>query len=108
MPLIEIGQLLLLTAAVAFLMVLLLWLLSMLLRDVSIIDMAFSGIIALLLLVAYWQANAAGVIPRLLILLMLVWPIRMSVYLIWRNWGHGEDPRYTRLRDWVPAGWQFH
>ena len=108
MPLIEIGQLLSLTATLAFLVVLLLWLLSILLRDVSIIDMAFSSIIALLLLVAYWQVNTEGVIPGLLVVLVLIWASRMSIYLIWRNWGYGEDPRYTRLRGWVPAGWQFH
>lgn len=104
----ELGQIFAITAGTAFLLVLLLWLVSMPLRDVSIIDMAFSGIIALLLSVAYWRSDAGGGISVLILCLVLLWAVRMTVYLVWRNWGHGEDPRYTRLREWVPPGWSFH
>ena len=105
---IELGQIFAITAGTALLLVLLLWLVSMPLRDVSIIDMAFSGMIALLLFVAYWCSGAQGSVAVLILCLVLVWAVRMTVYLIWRNWGHGEDPRYTRLREWVPPGWSFH
>jgi steroid 5-alpha reductase family enzyme len=27
-----------------------------------------------------------------------VWALRLSVYITWRNWGHGEDPRYEAIR----------
>ena len=108
MPWMEIGHILAFTAAAALLLVLALWLLSIPLRDISIIDMAFSGLITLLLLGAYWRADAGGIIPNLIILLVMIWAGRMSVYLIRRNWGHGEDARYTRLRSWVPAGWPFY
>lgn len=108
MPWIEIGHILVFTAATALLLVLALWLLSIPLRDISIIDMAFSGLITLLLLGAYWQSNTRGIIPNLIILLVMIWAGRMSVYLVQRNWGHGEDARYTRLRNWVPAGWPFY
>jgi steroid 5-alpha reductase family enzyme len=27
--------------------------------------------------------------------------IRITVHLVVRNWGHGEDPRYSKLRTWV-------
>lgn len=108
MPWIELVQTAALTAAAALALVLLLWLISMPLRDVSIIDMAFSAMIATLLLVAYWLAGAQGVVPQLIIVLVLIWAARMSIYLIHRNWGHGEDPRYTRLRKWVAPGWPFY
>jgi steroid 5-alpha reductase family enzyme len=108
MPWIELAQTLAMTAGIALLMVGALWLLGIALRDVSIIDMAFSGMIAILLLVAYQVAAASGVIPGLTIVLVLIWASRMSAYLIHRNWGHGEDPRYTRLRSWVAPGWPFH
>jgi len=78
------------------------------LRDISIIDMAFSGLITVLLLVAYAVSAAQGLIPDLIVLLVLIWAGRMSFYLIRRNWGHGEDPRYSRLRQWVKPGWPFH
>jgi steroid 5-alpha reductase family enzyme len=89
-------------------MVLLLWLISIPLQDISIIDMAFSGLIALLVLVACGVAGAEGSVPGLIVALVLIWACRMSVYLIHRNWRHGEDPRYTRLRQWAAPGWPFH
>ena len=105
---IVLAQTMALTAAVTLGLVLTLWLLSIALRDVSIIDMAFSGMIAILLLVAHQAGGAGGLIPGLILVLVMVWAVRMSVYLVHRNWGHGEDPRYTRLRKWVEPGWPFH
>jgi steroid 5-alpha reductase family enzyme len=105
---IALAQTMVLTAAVTLALVLTLWLLSIALRDVSIIDMAFSGMIAILLLVAHQAGGAGGLIPGLILILVMVWAVRMSVYLVHRNWGHGEDPRYTRLRKWVEPGWPFH
>ncbi|MCP5190122.1 MAG: DUF1295 domain-containing protein [Pseudomonadales bacterium] len=97
-----------LTAGLTLALVLALWLLSIALRDVSIIDMAFSGLIAGLLLATYWLTDSGGTIAGLIMVLVLIWAVRMSVYLVHRNWGHGEDPRYTRLRQWVEPGWPFH
>jgi steroid 5-alpha reductase family enzyme len=108
MPWGDLSHILGLTAVIALAMTLSLWLISIPLRDISIIDMAFSGMIAILLLAAYYLAAAGGIVPGLIILLVLVWAARMSAYLVKRNWGHGEDPRYTRLRQWVEPGWPFH
>jgi len=96
------------TAGLALAMVIFLWLLSIWLRDVSIIDMFFSAMIAALLLFTYWRAESVSPVATLIVVLVLLWALRMTVYLIWRNWGHGEDPRYTRLRSWVAPGWPFH
>lgn len=108
MPWFELAQTGVLTAFVALFMVLLLWLISIPLRDISIIDMAFSILIVAVLLVAYRVAGASGGIPGLILVLVFIWAVRMSIYLVHRNWGHGEDPRYTRLRTWSPEGWRFH
>ena len=103
-----LGEVLGATAGSTLVLVLLLWLISIPLRDISIIDMAFSGLVAILLLLAWRVAGAQGVIPGLIITLVLIWASRMTVYLVRRNWGHGEDPRYTRLRQWVDPGWPFY
>jgi steroid 5-alpha reductase family enzyme len=105
---VAVAQVLALTFIVVMALVVALWLLSMPLRDVSIIDMAFSALIAGVLLTAYRWGQAGGIIPDLIILLVLVWAVRMTVYLMRRNLGHGEDPRYTRLRSWTAEGWPFH
>ena len=34
----------------------------------------------------------------LLIILVTIWGLRLSLYLLWRNWGHGEDRRYAAMR----------
>jgi steroid 5-alpha reductase family enzyme len=108
MPWIELMHIGALTAGIALAMVLLLWLISIPLHDISIIDMAFSSLITVLLVVAYWLAASSGVLPGLILVLVCIWALRMSSYLVHRNWGHGEDPRYTRLRSWVAPGWPFH
>ena len=39
--------------------------------------------------------------PRVILLdvLTTVWGLRLSLFLLWRNWGHGEDRRYTQMRE---------
>ncbi len=108
MPWITLAQTFALTAAAALTLVLLLWLISIPLKDVSIIDMAFSAMIFSLLFITYWLTGAQGLTSDLILLLVFIWAARMSIYLVHRNWGHGEDPRYTKLRSWVPEGWPFH
>jgi steroid 5-alpha reductase family enzyme len=74
------------------------WLVSLYKRDVSIVDSLWS-LMFLLLTVAYLR-GAAAVTPRaaLLLVLVTVWALRLSVYITWRNWGHGEDRRYQAIR----------
>jgi steroid 5-alpha reductase family enzyme len=78
-----------------------LWLLSLVRRDVSLVDPFWgTGFI-----IVAWFALAS--IPReqhvtrswLLIALTTIWGLRLSLYLLWRNWGHGEDRRYRAMRD---------
>lgn len=79
----------------------LLWLISIPLRDVSIIDMFFPGLLVAITLVTYWFADGAETRKKLVVILVLIWAVRITIHLIRRNWGHGEDPRYTKLRAWV-------
>mgnify|MGYP006272581023 CR=1 FL=1 len=101
-------QPLLLNLAVALAAVLALWLASIPLRDVSIIDMAFALIMLLILVASAGSAAAVDAPDRLLLGLVGLWALRMSTHLVRRNWGHGEDPRYSRLRGWVVGEWAFH
>ena len=79
----------------------LLWLISIPLRDVSIIDMFFPGLLVAITLVTYWFADGAETRKQLVVMLVLIWAVRITIHLISRNWGHGEDSRYTKLRAWV-------
>ena len=88
--------------------VLLLWLVSIPLRDVSIIDMFFAIIIMAMVVVSYLVGDGAESRKLLVCSLVGIWGIRITAHLIARNWGHGEDPRYTKLRGWVPDDRSFY
>ncbi|HSG16227.1 MAG TPA: DUF1295 domain-containing protein [Anaerolineae bacterium] len=76
-----------------------LWIISLLLRNVSIVD-PFWGV-AFVLSAWYFYSQTPGGEPvrkLLLVGLVTIWGIRLSIYLLWRNWGHGEDYRYQAFR----------
>ena len=89
------------TAALALGAVLVLWLISIPLRDVSIIDMAFASILAAIGMLAMYLSGTVAPLQLMMAGMVLLWALRMSWHLLRRNWGHGEDPRYARLRNWV-------
>jgi steroid 5-alpha reductase family enzyme len=83
------------------------WLISVIKKDVSIVDSVWSLFIfsALLLL---WFSNDTARGPRAFPALVLVgiWAIRLSLHLTVRNWGHPEDRRYQTIRQhYEPMFW---
>lgn len=75
-----------------------LWLLSLPLRNASFVDPFWGMGFVVLAWIAYaWQTDSA---PRSLLLcgLVTLWGLRLSLYLLWRNAGHGEDDRYAAMR----------
>ncbi len=56
------------------------------------------------ILIAWYTLVSTGVyLPRHILVTTLVtlWGIRLSSYMLYRNWGTGEDPRYAELaKDW--------
>lgn len=97
----DIGLLLAVNLGVTMGAVLLLWLISIPLRDVSIIDMSFAVILLTVALVTYGLTEGSAPRKQLIVLLVALWAARITFHLVRRNWGHGEDPRYTKLRSWV-------
>jgi steroid 5-alpha reductase family enzyme len=77
-----------------------LWLASLFLRNASIVDV-FWGIGFALVALGGFVWGQATTAPRSLLISTLVgiWGLRLAGYLFWRNAGHGEDPRYTAMRD---------
>jgi steroid 5-alpha reductase family enzyme len=75
------------------------WLVSLPLRNVSIVDGMWS-LMFLLAAVTYAVADdpALGERGVLLLVLVSVWALRLSIYITWRNHGHGEDFRYQKIR----------
>jgi steroid 5-alpha reductase family enzyme len=75
-----------------------LWLVSVVIKNVSIVDL-FWGL-GFVVAASYYYLMSDGNPTRNLVLLILVavWGIRLSAYLIWRNTGKGEDFRYQEFR----------
>lgn len=75
-----------------------LWLLSLVLRNASIVDIFWGAGFAVIGLLAFSLTD--GSTPRRLLIttLVCVWGLRLAGYLWWRNVGHGEDPRYVAMR----------
>lgn len=94
-----LAQTLLLNLGVIATVMTLVWLVSLALKDASIIDPCWGAGFVLVAGVS-WLLNAPGEL-RVLLLFMLtaIWGLRLSIFLLWRNWGHGEDRRYTAMRD---------
>ncbi|MEO5839469.1 MAG: DUF1295 domain-containing protein, partial [Acidimicrobiales bacterium] len=74
------------------------WVVSVPLRNASIVDVVWG----LSFCVIAWTARvvADGYAPRqnLLVVLVTAWGLRLGAYLLWRNAGRGEDFRYAAMR----------
>ena len=75
-----------------------LWIISVIIKNVSIVDL-FWGF-GFVLANGFYFISTDGFLPRKIILLILVsvWGLRLSGYLAWRNIGKGEDYRYQQFR----------
>lgn len=82
------------------------WIVSLALRDASIVDIFWgTGFV-----VAVWVTFALtpdGFPTRrwLISTLVTIWGLRLSLYILWRNWGKGEDFRYRKWRDEAGEKW---
>ena len=93
----SIGSNLAVSAAAIAVLMFSTWLLSLALRDASIVDIIWG---AGFVVVAWSTFVAADGGPRELLVALMVtaWGLRLSAYLWWRNHGKGEDYRYVAMR----------
>jgi len=106
LPLVEWWQSWLAGGAAVLLLMTLIWLLSVKLRDASVVD-SFWGPGFLLATVVYWQTGHAYA-PRgiLVVILVTIWGLRLAWHIARRNHGKGEDPRYQAFRaHYGPGYW---
>lgn len=74
------------------------WVISLIKRDVSIVDSMWS-LMFLICMLSYFSVTDP-IFPRsgLVLTLVVLWAIRLAAYITWRNWGEDEDYRYQRMR----------
>jgi steroid 5-alpha reductase family enzyme len=92
--------------AVIFVLVTLLWILSLILKDAGIADV-FWGTGFVLSFWIFFLLGPDGCVPRkaLLGVLVTVWGLRLSLHILRRNWGRGEDFRYRKWRLEAGRSW---
>jgi len=79
---------------------LLVWGLSLIRKDVSLVDIAWGPLFVAVALVTLAVTPASPAPSRLLLpLLTALWGLRLGLYLAIRKWGEGEDRRYQAMRD---------
>ena len=75
------------------------WIISVFIKNVSIVDSIWG--LGFVILAWFYFFQTDGFMTRKIILLALVttWGLRLSIYITWRNWGEGEDYRYQNFRE---------
>lgn len=91
------------------LLMIVLWIISLILQNSSIVDI-FWGVGFVITVWIYFVLTPEGFITRkwLITALVTIWGLRLSLFILWRNWGKEEDFRYRAWReDAGPKWWWF-
>ena len=89
-----------------------LWLISLKIKDASIIDiywgfgfviMSWTGLIINL----FFNETTITSSQWLINIMVTIWGLRLSIHLAIRNLGKGEDLRYVKMRERASSNWRF-
>lgn len=78
---------------------LILWIVSLLIRDASIVDIFWGLGFVAVAWTALVVSGAEGPRGVVLVAMTTLWGVRLASYLAWRNLGNGEDYRYVEMRE---------
>lgn len=76
----------------------LLWVVSVVLRNVSIVDLFWGAGFVVVNAIYVFMSGDLTVRKIVMLVLVTVWGLRLSGYLAWRNIGKAEDFRYQEFR----------
>jgi steroid 5-alpha reductase family enzyme len=79
-------------------MMTLLWVISIMIKNVSIVDIFWGQGFILACLVYFLKTDGLETRKIVLLSIVAIWGFRLSAYLAWRNIGKGEDYRYRKFR----------
>jgi steroid 5-alpha reductase family enzyme len=96
----------LILAGVIFGLMILLWLLSLAIKNSSIVDIFWGTGFVIFTWVAFLLTPDGFITRKLLLsLLVTIWGLRLSLHILRRNWGKPEDFRYQTWRKEAGASW---
>lgn len=86
----------------------LVWAASLPLRDASLVDRFWGAGFAIVAWTCWLSGGRPeGWLPGIVLGLVTLWGLRLSLYITWRNWGHGEDRRYAAMRASGGPSWGY-
>src|SRR4030042_584031 len=96
----------LLLAGVVFGLMVLLWLVSLAIKNSSIVDIFWGTGFVIFTWVAYILTPDGYIARRLLLCsLVTIWGLRLTLHILVRNWGRPEDFRYQKWREEEGSSW---
>ncbi len=79
------------------------WLVSVIIKDASIVDIAWGAGFVVVAWTAFAVTDGTEARKWLVVGMVSLWGLRLAGYLAWRNLGKGEDYRYQAMRKfWGP------
>ncbi|MDH4048378.1 MAG: DUF1295 domain-containing protein [Gammaproteobacteria bacterium] len=75
------------------------WIVSLIRRDVSIVDGMWPLMFLIAALVYASSADLLSARSAIVLALVSIWSLRLSAYIFWRNHGEDEDYRYQQIRE---------
>ncbi len=82
------------------------WLVSLALKNASIVDITWGLGFVVVAWVSALRADGAAGAASLMVAMITLWGLRLGIYLFWRNHGKGEDYRYVAMRrHWGERFW---
>jgi steroid 5-alpha reductase family enzyme len=87
----------------------LLWVMSLLLKNSSIVDIFWGTGFVIFAWVAFFLTPEGFMARKLLLtILVTIWGLRLSLYILARNWGKPEDFRYQAWRNQHGRKWWWY
>jgi len=83
------------------------WLFSVIRKDVSFVDSLWSLFFLVAAVVFSLAAQPLTIRGNLVLILVVIWALRLSIYITARNWGRPEDYRYQSIRANNEPGFAF-
>jgi steroid 5-alpha reductase family enzyme len=94
----DFGSVMLAAAGAIAALMLAAWVVSLAIRDASIVDIVWGLGFVLVAWVSFAVADGSDARRALVVVLTTLWGVRLAGYLAWRNLGQGEDYRYQAMR----------
>ena len=79
-------------------MMLVLWLVSLAIRNASIVDIFWGAGFVVIATITFVQSDGYPARKLLITYMAVIWGLRLAIHIGWRNHGKGEDFRYQAMR----------